>query len=172
MFNSLYTHGINWEWLWMRNYQTHKPTHRVASKGSIVWETTQRTQTDRHTNLTPLWQVRECSSEPAETAATGGGSEPRGRHWGRRWRRPFCVCLFPVTKKKKKELPLSHSERRRLSAKRRRKSPQVAVCWLVSRPPTLAAYQPITPPGSVWSESSSSSSRSGWWVLKKLVQKS
>lgn len=32
MFNSLYTHGINWEWLWVRNYEhTHRPTHRVAS---------------------------------------------------------------------------------------------------------------------------------------------
>lgn len=31
-FNSLYTHGINWEWLWVRNYEhTHRPTHRVAS---------------------------------------------------------------------------------------------------------------------------------------------
>lgn len=76
MFNSLYTHGINWEWLWVRNYEhTHRPTHRVASGINSVMglkktkqeEETRRTQTlfsalsrvPLHTEMR-LWEVREC----------------------------------------------------------------------------------------------------------------
>lgn len=104
-FNSLYTHGINWEWLWVRNYEhTHRPTHRVASGINSVMglkkkqkkqeEETRRTQTlfsalskvPLHTEMW-LWEVRQMFSCVLP-------NRPRVGTMARR---------FPVTKTKQKK---------------------------------------------------------------------
>lgn len=112
MFNSLYTHGINWEWLWVRNYEhTHRPTHRVASGINSVMglkktkqeEETRRTQTlfsalsrvPLHTEMR-LWEVRECF---LVFCRAGRESEQRRG-------------VFQLQKQNRKKLPRSHGGRR------------------------------------------------------------
>lgn len=112
MFNSLYTHGINWEWLWVRNYEhTHRPTHRVASGINSVMglkktkqeEETRRTQTlfsalsrvPLHTEMR-LWEVRECF-----LVFCRAGQESEQRRG-----------VFQLQKQNRKKLPRSHGGRR------------------------------------------------------------
>lgn len=109
MFNSLYTHGINWEWLWVRNYEhTHRPTHRVASGINSVMGLKKNKTGRRNTENTNTIFCPFKSSSSHRNATLRSSwmfscvlpSRPRVGTTARR---------FPVTKTKQKKSYLGHT---------------------------------------------------------------